>query len=519
MVTAVNGRAERILVLAPVGKDGPLACHVLREAGLSAVSCANMEELCRELDAGAGALVLTEEALEPEATRRLLETMERQPSWSDVPLVVLTRGGGYHSRLRALQTLEPLGNVTFLERPLRIMTLVSTIRMALRARRRQYEICDLLGRLEQGVRQRDDFLAMLAHELRNPLAPIRTAVDLLRRQDRLDRDKISWATDMVDRQSQQLTRMVDDLLDVSRLTRGKIVLKPEPVELSAILNRAIETSRPLIDAQKHQLNVSLPTEPLWIRADIARLTQVVTNLLNNAAKFTNEGGQIWLNGERHGDDAVIRVKDTGIGISPDLFPRLFEPFTQGKSSGEHRQAGLGLGLAVVRRLVEMHGGSVEAFSAGVGRGSEFVVCLPLLSEAVPVADASSKLKSQKIQAGGRRILIVDDNRDAADILGVILRMDGHEVRIAYDGPSALGTVREFKPDAVLLDIEMPGMNGYEVAQRLRKEPGLENVLLAAMTGFGQPEDRQRSQAAGFHAHCVKPVDLDTLQAVLSRITS
>ncbi len=520
MDTALNGQAERILVLAPVGKDGPLACRILSEAGLSAVSCASMEELCHQLDAGAGALVVTEESLDPEATRQLVETFRRQPSWSDVPLVVLTRGGGYHSRLRALRTLEPLGNVTFLERPLRIMTLVSTIRMALRARRRQYEICELLGRLEQGVRQRDDFLAMLAHELRNPLAPIRTAVDLLRRQDRLDREKIRWATELVDRQAQQLTRMVDDLLDVSRLTRGKITLQPEPIELTTILHRAIETSRPLIDAQGHHLSVSLPKEPVWLRADVARLSQVVTNLLNNAAKYTNEGGHIWLSAERQGDDAVIRVRDSGIGISSELMPRLFEPFTQGKSSGEGRlHSGLGLGLAVVRKLVEMHGGSVRASSAGVGHGSEFVVTLPLLSEEQPQAEQSSKPNGRLSHSDGLRILIVDDNRDAADILGSILKMEGHEVRIAYDGLSALRTAPEFKPEVVLLDIEMPGMTGYQVAQRLRQEPGLEHILLVAMTGFGQPEDRQRSKQAGFHAHCVKPVDLDTLQGVLSELTS
>lgn len=516
MVTAADGQAERILVLAPVGKDGPLTCRILREAGLSAISCASMEELCRELECGAGALVLTEEALEPDAIRSLVEAVGRQPSWSDVPLVVLTRGGGVHSKLRALRTLEPLGNVTFLERPLRIMTLVSTIRMALRARRRQYQICELLGRLEQGVRQRDDFLAMLAHELRNPLAPIRNAVEMLRRQDRLDPEKVGWATELVDRQAQQLTRMVDDLLEVSRVTRGKITLQTESVELTTILHRALETSRPLIEAQKHRLSVSLPNEPVWVQADLARLTQVVTNLLNNAARYTDEGGHIWLSGERQESTAVIRVRDSGIGIPAELLPRLFEPFTQGKSSRQRGEAGLGLGLAVVRKLVEMHGGHVQAFSAGVGQGSEFVVRLPLLAEVRPLAESKSWSKRQPARTGGRRILVVDDNRDAADSLAVILPWIGHEVRVAYDGRSALEAAQEFVPDTVLLDIAMPGMNGYEVAQRLRRELGLETVLLIAMTGFCQPEDRQRSQAAGFHAHCVKPVDLETLQAILSQ---
>ena len=516
MATGINGRAERILVLAPVGKDGPLACRILREAGLAAVPCAAMDDVCRELEAGADTLVLTEEALEPDATRRLVEALGRQPSWSDVPLVVLTRGGGAHSRLRALRTLEPLGNVTFLERPLRIMTLVSAARMALRARRRQYEICDLLARLEQGVRERDHFLAVLAHELRNPLAPIRNAVEVLRRQDRPDPQKVRWATDLVDRQARHLTRMVDDLLEVSRVTHGKITLRPEPVDLAAVLHSAVETSRPLIDARKHHLAVSLPDEPLWVQADVARLTQVVTNLLNNAAKYTDEGGRIALAVGRQGPEAVLRVRDTGVGIPADLLPRLFEPFTQGECSGERGQAGLGLGLAVVRKLVEMHGGGVQAVSEGPGRGSEFVVRLPLLPPDRCKPAPTPEKQSRQAGTPPRRVLIVDDNRDAADSLAVLLKLAGHEVRVAYDGPSALAEAPNFRPDVVLLDIGLPRMDGCEVARRLRQQPGMENVLLVALTGFGQEQDRRRSHEAGFNAHCVKPVDFEVLQAVLAR---
>jgi signal transduction histidine kinase/ActR/RegA family two-component response regulator len=516
MTTEANGRAERILVLAPVGRDGALACRALGQAGLAAVPCATMDDLCRELEAGAGAALLTEEALGPDATRRLLGALGRQPSWSDVPLIVLTRGGGGHSRLRALRMLEQLGNVTFLERPIRMMALVSIARMALRARRRQYEIHDLLDRLEQNVRQRDDFLAMLAHELRNPLAPIRNAVELLRMQSRLDPEKVGWATDLVDRQAQQLTRMVDDLLDVSRITRGKISLRREPVELAMVIHHAVETSRPLIDSRRHHVSVVLPDEPLRVQADAARLTQVVTNLLNNAAKYTEEGGRIALIVERQGGEAVIRVRDTGIGIPAELLPRLFEPFLQGECSGKCVQGGLGLGLAVVRKLVEMHGGSVEAFSEGPGRGSEFVVRLPLLTKARPSGDRCRDGGGQPAGATGRRILVVDDNHDAADSLSMVLELAGHAVRVAYDGTSALAAARAFLPEVVLLDIGLPDLSGYEVARRLRQEPGLEKVLLVAMTGYGQEEDRRRSQEAGFHAHCVKPVDLKTLQGVLAR---
>ncbi len=516
MGTASNRQAERILVLAPVGQDGPLTCRILRDAGLSAVPCATMAELCQAADAGAGALVLTEEALEPEATRQLVEALGRQPSWSDIPLVVLTRGGGAHSRLRALRTLEPLGNVTFLERPLRIMTLVSTLRMILRARRRQYEICDLLGRLKQGMQQRDDFLAMLAHELRNPLAPIRNAAELLRQQDRLDPEQVRWAADLVDRQARQLTRLVDDLLEVSRVTRGKITLKLETVDLAGIIHDAVETTRPLIDLRKQHLTMALPGESLHVRADVTRLTQVVTNLLNNASKYTDEGGHIGLAVERHGAEALIRVRDTGIGIAADLLPRLFEPFVQGAHSGECGQAGLGLGLAVVRKLVEMHGGSVQAGSEGPGRGSEFVVRWPLLTPEQCPSPSPSATHHPRAGPGARRVLIVDDNRDAADSLGMLLKLFGHEVRVVYDGWAALAEAPAFRPDIILLDIGLPRMDGYEVARRLRRQPESANILLVALTGFGQEQDRRRAQEAGFDAHCVKPVDFDALQALLTR---
>ncbi|HXG12062.1 MAG TPA: ATP-binding protein [Gemmataceae bacterium] len=513
----LDEKHERVLVLAPTGRDGPLACRTLCQAGLAAVLCSNLDELCREVGQGVGTLLLAEEALAPSATRCLVALLAEQPSWSDVPLVVVTnKGGGSYARRRALRTLEPLENVTFLERPVRVMTLVSTVRAALRARRRQYEVRDLLAQLERGMRQRDDFLAMLGHELRNPLAPIRNAVELLRMHGRLSAEQITWAAALVDRQSQQLTRLVDDLLEVSRITRGKIRLQPELVDLAVVIHQAIEASRPLLDARGHRFSVALPSAPLPVHADVTRLAQVVTNLLNNAAKYTDEGGQIWLAVVREGDQAVIKVRDTGIGIPADLLPHVFEPFTQGHCSPDRSQAGLGLGLAVVRQLVEMHGGSVQAFSEGPGRGSEFVVRLPLLAETPDRTGGASGQRPSPSQVAGRRVLVVDDDRDTADSLSKILKLAGHDVWVSYHGLAALEAARAFRPDVVLLDIGLPYLDGYEVARRLRREPGLANVLLVAMTGHGQEQDRRRAEEAGFDAHCIKPVNLDTLHALLAR---
>ena len=373
----------------------------------------------------------------------------------------------------------------------------------------------LLASLKETDRRKDEFLAMLAHELRNPLAPIRNAVQIFRHKG-LPSAELQWATEVIHRQLHQLTRLVDDLLDMSRITRGRIELRKEPVELSEILNGAIEGSRPLIDKWDHELIVTLPGKPIHLHADPTRLTQVFLNLLNNAAKYTSRGGRIELRAELQGKAVVVAVKDSGIGIPPEMLPHVFEPFSQVNRSTQLSEGGLGIGLTLVKRLLDLHGASVEARSEGAGKGSEFVVRLPLaLDEARGPVD-------QPGQPGAalapRRILIVDDNQDAADSLGVLLRMMGHEVHTAHDGLEAVGAVTVFHPEVVLLDIGLPKLNGYEVARRIRDQPGGAAILLVALTGWGQNEDRRRSKEAGFDHHLTKPVEFPVLQRLLAQTT-
>ena len=373
----------------------------------------------------------------------------------------------------------------------------------------------LVQDLRDGDRRKDEFLATLAHELRNPLAPIRNSLQILK-MPRLDASTAERAREMMERQVHHLVRLVDDLLDVSRVMRGKIELRKERVELSAVVARAVETVQPLIEAQGHELTVSLPPESLPLDADPVRLAQVIGNLLTNAAKYTEANGRIRLTAQRDGKQAVLRVRDTGIGIAPDMLPRIFDLFVQVDHAATRSQGGLGIGLTLVKNLVEMHGGTVEAHSPGLGQGSELVVRLPLSArepekpEGREVADAR-----QVPPSSGLRLLVVDDNQDAANSLAMLLRLQGHEVGVAHDGPAALDMVEVYRPEMVFLDIGMPGMDGYEVARRLRRQPGLESVRLAALTGWGQQEDRRRTAEAGFDHHLVKPVEPAALEGLLA----
>jgi PAS domain S-box-containing protein len=371
--------------------------------------------------------------------------------------------------------------------------------------------------LKEDDRRKDEFLAMLAHELRNPLAPIRNALHIMK-QPRVERAVVERVQEMMERQVQHMTRMVDDLLDVSRITRGKIELRKEVVDLASVVSRTVEVIRPLIEDRHQELTVDLPPKPLRLGADPTRLEQVLANLLNNAAKYTDHGGHIGLSARQDGSELVLRVKDTGVGVAADMLARIFEPFVQSDRMLHHSQGGLGIGLTLVRSLVEMHGGTVTAHSEGPGKGSEFIVRLPAFSQKQQVSGtrAAGAGSEPVVTAPQRRILVVDDNVDAAESLALLLRMEGHDVRVAHDGPGALAAVEADPPDLVFLDIGMPVMNGYEVAQRLRQRPGLENLLLVAMTGWGQKEDRCRSQEAGFDRHLVKPVEPDALRQLLAR---
>jgi PAS domain S-box-containing protein len=366
--------------------------------------------------------------------------------------------------------------------------------------------------LREADRRKDEFLAMLAHELRNPLAPIANAVRILRAKGP-PLPELQWAREVIDRQVQQMTRLVDDLLDVSRITRGKIALRKERVELTAVVGSAVESSRPLIEKWGHELTVTLPQEPIYLEADPTRIAQVLLNLLNNAAKYTEQGGRIALTAERDGGAVLLRVKDSGVGIPREMLPHVFEMFTQVDRSLERSQGGLGIGLTLVRNLVQLHGGTVWAHSDGPGKGSEFVV---RMSVARAPQDRGPQTAGGPAAAPARtRILVVDDNRDSADSLAMLLRLTGHEVHVAHDGLEAVGGAEVFRPDVVLLDIGLPKLNGYEVARRIRRERG-DGVVLIALTGWGQEEDRARSKEAGFDHHLTKPVDLDALQELLAK---
>jgi PAS domain S-box-containing protein len=374
--------------------------------------------------------------------------------------------------------------------------------------------------LKEVSRRKDEFLATLAHELRNPLAPVRNALQIMRLASH-DPATVGEARDMMERQVHNLIRLIDDLMDVSRISRGKIELKKERLSLATILQSAIEISRIQIEAARHELTVTLPSEPVWVQADQTRLAQVVANLLNNAAKYTEPGGRIWLNALREGENAVIRVRDNGVGVPAEMLPHIFDIYVQVSSSLDRSQGGLGLGLTLVRRLVEMHGGSIEAYSAGPGQGSEFVVRLPLAAENPAPPHPEQNLQKDLLGPGspGLRVLIVDDNRDSAESLGMLMKLAGHRVCIALDGPAALESARTFQPTIMLLDIEMPDMNGYEVARRIREQPNAEHVLLVAMTGYASDADRRRCQEAGFDHHLVKPIDYDALQRLLVSVGS
>jgi PAS domain S-box-containing protein len=368
--------------------------------------------------------------------------------------------------------------------------------------------------LQEADRRKDEFLATLAHELRNPLAPICNAIQILAKRGD-DPVVLAQSREMLKRQVQQIVRLIDDLLEVSRIGRGKITLQKAQVDLTQVVATAVETTHSLIEACRHKLKISLPESPLFIVADAARLAQVLSNLLDNAAKYTDDGGLIDLTAERVNGELVLRVRDNGIGIAPEKLPEVFDMFEQVESGKDRSRGGLGIGLTLARRLVEMHGGKIEAHSAGLGKGSEFVVRIPWLAE--PLAEPARKLAGNfpaQAAKGSRRILVVDDNMDSAQSMAVLLRLDGHEVQIAHNGLTALEEARAFQPDVMFLDLNMPEMDGYEVARRLRLEPELVSMTLVAMTGYGQEEDRRRTQEAGFRHHFVKPVDPGMLQELL-----
>jgi signal transduction histidine kinase/DNA-binding response OmpR family regulator len=369
--------------------------------------------------------------------------------------------------------------------------------------------------IQEDDRQKNEFLAMLAHELRNPLAPIRHSVRILQKLGMTDGD-LGWASDVIARQVEQMVRLVDDLLDISRITGGKVNLRMEPVDVAQVVGLAVETSRPLIESKNMALTVQLATEEIWVQADKARLAQVLSNVLNNAAKYTGDGGTIQLYVGREGPDVVFRVRDNGIGIPSEMLSKVFDLFTQVDRSLDRSQGGLGIGLTLVRRLMELHGGSVEARSDGPGQGSEFVLTMPTIARVV-VANEDPAPVEPGGRSSPRRILIVDDNADSAKSLSRLLRLSGHEVSVVHDGPDALEQLEAVDPEFILLDIGLPGMDGYEVARAIRTRPDHRGIVLVALTGYGRDEDRRMSRESGFDHHFVKPVEVETLLGLIESV--
>ncbi|HZF30025.1 MAG TPA: response regulator [Gammaproteobacteria bacterium] len=365
-------------------------------------------------------------------------------------------------------------------------------------------------KLQQANRRKDEFLAMLSHELRNPLAPIRSAAEIMRKIAP-DDPRLTWTREVVERQVTHMAQIVDDLLDVSRITQGKVTLQKQPVELAKVLSHSIETARSQLEAKQHKLSVNIPPAPIWVQGDFARLAQVFGNLLHNAAKYTPDNGRLEINVAGEPGRVVVSVRDNGIGIDPALLPHVFEPFTQGVRTLDRSQGGLGVGLAVVERLVALHDGHVQAMSDGAGRGAEFRVVLPCISE-VRQGAAPASVEQVIAPAPRKRVLVIDDNDDAAEAIAVFLRLEGHDVQTANDGPQALARAEIFAPEIAVVDIGLPGMDGYELARRFATRI----PLLIALTGYGQSEDRQRSKAAGFHYHFVKPANPREITAVIRK---
>jgi signal transduction histidine kinase len=502
-----EGALERVLLVAPTGRDAALAAAALGAEHVEVLPCVDLAAAVHALDGGAGALLVAQEALAAGEARLLSEWIARQPPWSDLPVVVFTSASSPVDPGIALRHLAPLGNVMLLERPLRRTTFVSVVRSAIRARRRQYAARDVLVALEHEVAARDQFLAMLGHELRNPLSAIMMALQVLERREARDERELG----IVARQSRQLARIVDDLLDVARVTSGKIALHRVLVDLAGLVVKATEALQPLAARSGIALAATVPDAPLTMLGDPVRLEQVLANVVGNALKYTPHGGHVWVTLERGRAEAVVRVRDDGSGIAPDQLQRVFETFAQVDATIDRSRGGLGLGLTVARSLVVMHGGTIEAFSEGAGRGSEFVIHLPLaVMTTAPATNASGAA-----QRRARRILVIEDGDDNRIALRTALEQMGHEVLDSADGVAGAESAIQHAPEVVVIDIGLPGLDGYEVARRIRAARGSQ-VLLVALTGYGQPEDRRSALAAGFDVHLTKPVELETLAAVVDR---
>ena len=512
-------RNVRVLVAAPTRRDGQVTCALLDQAGVFCETIDTLEQLAVEIRDGIGALMLTDVALAAPGITEVLDALAAQPPWSDVPVILLAPDRRHSPAVE--RVLSVLTNVTLIDRPVSARSMVSAVLAALRARRRQYQLRDQMMELRQveralrdADRRKDEFLATLAHELRNPLAPLRTGLSLQSMLPPGSPEAVR-VREMMERQLLLLIKLIDDLLDVSRIATDKVVLQRERVDLRAVIASAIEGSQPTITAGGHNLQVCVPDTEVCVMGDPLRLAQVISNLINNAAKYTPSGGRIRITLATEDGEAVVRVIDDGMGIPPEMLDHVFEMFAQVDRTLERAQGGLGIGLSLVRQLAQLHGGSISASSPGNDQGSTFTLRLPAIS--LPATASPAKEVVVRSHPRNVRVLVVDDNTDAADSLAIMLRLDGYDTRVEYSGEDALRTAEDFDPEVVVCDIGLPAMDGHEIAKRLRADPRRSGTVLVAVTGWGSEEDKQRTQRAGFNFHLIKPVALDSVQEILGRL--
>lgn len=504
---------ERVILCVEASRDLERIVSLLASIGIEGVACAHISELCDQIEQGAAAIILTETPDIWDSDSRFFSLLHDQPTWSSIPTIIITNE--FKSEDSLPQNL-PMG-VTLIERPIRKRTLASLTRSALYARRNQYMVRDLLNErqniveiLRNEATLKNEFLATLAHELRNPLAPIRTGLQVLRLST--SKEGSARTLDMMERQVRHMVRLIDDLLDISRISRGTLNLRKERVSLNSLVENAVESSKPLIEAGKHTLTISLPEEDVVLDADATRIAQVISNLLNNAAKYTPNGGTIALTARCTNKTVRIEVADNGVGLPPEMLTKIFDMFSQVDPLLPRSQGGLGIGLTLARRLTEMHNGTVEATSAGIGKGSTFIVTLPYNQSTQREPRLPGEIQASPSES--HRVMIVEDKVDIAQSLEDLLSLLGQETHIAYNGLEALKVAKDFKPELVFLDIGLPGMTGYEVARQLRAQDNTPKPRLIAVTGWGGEQDVSLARAAGFDQHLTKPVDPREVEKIL-----
>ena len=523
-----GGLDDRILIFAPVGKDAPLTVDVLHRTELNGYVCETAHSLCLEFIRGASVILLTEEALEDPGIGELMDCLRSQPAWSDIPILLFADAERSEIYLRTLRLLEGLRNVVLLERPIRLGAALSLIRSAMRGRQRQYELRDLLKALadareeaETANRLKDEFLATLSHELRTPLNAILGWTTMLR-DGNVQPRHVMRALDTIHRNAAAQVQIVNDLLDVSRIVRGNVQLTPKLMALAPLLTLAVESIMPTADARGVKIGTALSSEPVYLWADHDRLQQVFWNLLSNAVKFTPAGGRVEVSMRAEGTDVGVSVRDTGAGISPAFLPHVFERFRQADGSSTREHGGLGLGLSIVRHLVELHGGRMTAESEGVGLGSTFTVYLPIRQveqrPAIPLP-TERRARPRTLDLEGAHILIVDDEPDARDLLRAMLAHTGARISEADSAAEALRVFAEDRPDIMLADVAMPVQDGYSLIRTLRGLADGEGtqVRAVAVSAYARREDRLRAMRAGFNEHICKPVRADELFDALERV--